>query len=125
VLAQFRDYGEFSFAAPEASWSLNPGLANGLRVRFAVDSLLEQRRFELPVLFVVPGAYEKARSLSEGHCAKADQRIILRAICWQIRAENGTTSDYLQGGKRPKRTGGSNPLRSSNEALRTAGLISQ
>ncbi len=52
----------------------------------------------------------KAGSFSEGHCAKADQRIILRAICWQIRAESGWASASFLRRKRPKRTGGSNPL---------------
>jgi hypothetical protein len=62
------------------------------------------------------------------HCAKADQRIVVRPIYRQMRDENGRTSGRFQGAKRPKRTGGSNPLCSSNESLRTlcgAGLEPQ
>ena len=65
----------------------------------------------------------KPRTFSEGQCDRADQRVILRPICWQIRAESGWTSSRFLRRKRPKRTGGSNPLCSSNEALRTAGPI--
>jgi hypothetical protein len=81
------------------------------------DSLVEQRGFELLVLFVGSWRLRKAGSFSEGHCAKADQRIILRAICWQIRAESGWASASFLRRKRPKRTGGSNPLCSSNESV--------
>ena len=41
------------------------------------DSLVEQRGFELPVLFVVPGAYERLE-VSAGSLRKAARRIILR-----------------------------------------------
>jgi hypothetical protein len=84
--------------------------------------LVEQREFELPVLFVVHGAYGRLE-VSAGHRAKADQRINLRAICWQIAAKSGATSDSLPRGKRPKRTGSSNPLCSTNESVRTAGPL--
>jgi hypothetical protein len=36
---------------------------------------------------------------------------------------NGRTRAVSKGQKRPKRTGGSNPLRSTNESLRTAGPV--
>jgi hypothetical protein len=49
------------------------------------------------------------------------RELFSQRICWQIRAENGATSTLFQGAKRQKRTGGSNPLRSSNEAVLTAG----
>src|SRR5260370_36925032 len=49
----------------------------------------------------------KARCFSEVHCAEADRRIILRAICWQIRAESGWNSAAFPRRKRPKRTVGS------------------
>jgi hypothetical protein len=51
-----------------------PSIENGPAVRSA--SLLEQRGFELPVLFVVPGLCETLE-ISAGHCAKAEQRIVL------------------------------------------------
>jgi hypothetical protein len=58
---------------------------------------------------------------SPGGCRKGSnraKRLILRAICWQNRQKRPGFGSFSKG-KRPKRTGGSNP-RSTNESVRTA-----
>jgi hypothetical protein len=66
-------------------------------------------------------ALTKGLKFQRGRCAKADRRIILHATSWQIRAQSGWTSVPFLNGKRPKRSGGSNPLCSSNASVRTGG----
>ena len=81
-------------------------------------SLLEQRGFEPGVLFVVSGAYERLKVSAGATALQATRDLFSERSAGKI-AENSRTSAVFQGGKRPKRTGSSNPLRSSNEAQRT------
>jgi len=87
------------------------------------DSLLEQRGFELPVLFCGSWLLRKARSFSGFTALKPIRELFSERSCRQILVEKRPTSAPLQRGKRPKRTGGSNPFCSSNEALRTGGPL--
>jgi hypothetical protein len=68
-------------------------------------------------------ALAKRSKFRQGHCAEADQRIVLRAVFWAKSGGKGGTRASFPRGKRPKRTGSSNLLRSTNEALRTAGPV--
>ena len=99
------------------------GAANGLRVRFAVPRCWSggdsNRRSSLWFL-----ALTKGSKFQPGHCAEADQRIGFPSdLAANSGQKNGRTSFPFPMGKRPKRTGGSNLLRSTNEALRTAGSV--
>jgi len=64
-------------------------------------------------------ALTKARSFSEVTALTPIRELSSERSCRQILVEKRLTSVPLPRVKRPKRTGGSNPLRSSNEALRT------
>src|SRR5271169_5924271 len=83
-------------------------------------SLLEQREFELPVLFVV-SALAKGSKFQRVTALKPIREIAPRAILQQILAETARTSTPFPRAKKPKRTGGSNSLCSTNESVRTAG----
>jgi hypothetical protein len=54
---------------------------------------------------------------------KMHRKVVSDAIHRHGRAENELISNGLPGAKDPKGTGGSNPFRSSNEALRTVGPV--
>ena len=56
------------------------GGGNNKEPTVRTDSLVEQRGFELPVLFVVPGAYERLEVSAGFTALKPIRRIILRAI---------------------------------------------
>jgi hypothetical protein len=68
-------------------------------------------------------ALAKRSKFQQGHCAEADQRIVLRAVFWAKSGGKGGTRASFPRGKRPKRTGSSNLLRSSNESVRTTGSL--
>jgi len=58
-------------------------------------------------------------SIQRGHSKKPHRGSFLRRESSHVPAENERIPNGLQGAKDPKETGGSNPPRSSNEALRT------
>jgi len=47
-------------------------------------------------------ALTKGSKFQQGYCAEADQRIVLRAVCRLILAENGRTSAPFQSGEKTK-----------------------
>jgi hypothetical protein len=61
----------------------------------------------------------RARSFSRVTALKPIRELSSERSCREILVENGGTPASFPRVKRPKRTGSSNPLRSSNEALRT------
>jgi hypothetical protein len=67
-------------------------------------------------------ALTKGSKFRRGRCAKADQRIVSRSDLLANSGGKLPDFDPFPKWKRPKRTGGSNPLRSSNESLLTAVL---
>ena len=96
-----------------------------LAVRSA--SLVERRGFESPVLFALlifrEGTYRRRLELNAIIPRKQHREVFSDAIHRHGRAENERISNGLLGAKDQKGTGSSNPLRSTNEALRTAGLV--